>query len=59
MKTDSFLSISQFKAMIEDTFLRYPKEKQAFSEKLIEFPKSKDNIPKQALLIKLKPGTNI
>jgi hypothetical protein len=46
MKTDSFLSISQFKAMLEDAFSRYPKAKKAFAENLINFPKSKDNIPK-------------
>jgi hypothetical protein len=45
--------------MLEDSFLRYPKAKQAFYDNLIEFPKSKDNIPKRALMIKLKPGTTI
>jgi hypothetical protein len=45
--------------MLEDAFSRYPKAKKAFAENLINFPKSKDNIPKQALFIKLVPDSTI
>ena len=45
--------------MLEEVFQHYPNIKQAYNSKLIEFPKSKDNIPKVALMIKLKPGTTI
>lgn len=59
IKTDSFLSISQYKALLEEVFLRYPKVKEAYNKRLIDFPKSKDNIPKCSLMLKLKPGTTL
>jgi ABC-type antimicrobial peptide transport system permease subunit len=53
------MSISQYKDLVEEAFLRYPKMKEIFKQKLIEFPKSKDNIPKKFLLIKLRPATTL
>ncbi len=57
--SDSFLSMSQYKDMINEVLMRYPWIKDKYHRRFIEFPRCKDNIPKVALMIKLKPGSSI
>jgi len=56
---DSIISIGQYKMMLQEVYNRYPDLKELMARSIIDIPKSKDNIPKQALLIKLRPGTTL